>query len=126
MRRFAPAGYLSIAVMLAGCAGGQSLLDSPTVAAVGVDITMPGRWILSAPNAPDCGMNFSAAPGKNEGVVIPEGGCPGRFFTSKRWRLDKNTLAIVDYEDDPLATLTFASGQFEGKSVNDVPVTLKR
>jgi hypothetical protein len=126
MRRLAPAGSLFIAIMLAGCAGGPSLLDGAPPAQPAEALTMPGRWMLSAPNAPDCGMNFSAAPGKNEGSVVPEGGCPGKFFTSRRWTLDKDALTIIDDGNEALATLTLANGQFDGKSVNDMPVTLKR
>lgn len=124
MRRLAPASLLGIAVTLAGCAGAQDLLGADTPAKPSADISMPGRWILSAPNAPSCGMNFAAKPGEKEGSVAPEGGCPGKFFTSRRWTLDRGALTIIDDGNEPLVTLTFENGQFNGKSVNDMPVTL--
>jgi hypothetical protein len=85
---------------------------------------MSGRWILSAPNAPVCGMNFSGSPDK--GGVVPEGGCPERFFTSRRWTLENGTLAINDDTGNPLATFIFVGGRFEGKSAAGTPVTLAR
>lgn len=126
MRRLAPAFCLAIALSLAGCAGGPSLPLEATPAPPATELSMPGRWMLSAPNAPVCGMNFSAAAGKLEGSVMPEGGCPGRFFTSRRWVLNKDTLTIIDDGNEPLATLTFANGQFDGKSVNEMPVSMAR
>jgi hypothetical protein len=126
MNRLIPAGFLSAALILAACGGGQNLFGSAPPAASDQDIIMPGRWILTAPNAPSCGMNFSGIPGKNEGTITPEGGCPERFFTSQHWALDKDMLTINDDQNNPLATLTFANGQFEGKSTSDTPVTLAR
>ena len=66
---------------------------------------MAGRWILTAPNAPSCGMNFAGAPGAREGTVSPEGGCPGKFFLSRRWALEQDALVINDDENNPLARL---------------------
>jgi|SRR5665213_921322 len=126
MGRISSAGFLLIATTLAGCAGGQSLSGSDASNVSGADIAMPGRWMLAAPNAPLCGMNFAALPGKNEGAVSPEGGCPERFFTSRRWTRRDGELTIIDDKNDPLATLTFANGQFAGKSTSDTPVTLTR
>ena len=44
---------------------------------------MAGRWILAAPNAPTCGINFSGAPGVQQGTLLPEGGCPEKFYLSR-------------------------------------------
>lgn len=113
-----------MALILAGCTSGQSLLsNNPTT---DTEVAMEGRWILSAPKAPVCGIMFSVSRNKTEGTVVPEGGCPERFFTSRRWSMQKDTLTINDDENNPLATLTFASGQFEGKSTAGTPVALKR
>ena len=87
---------------------------------------MVGRWMLSAPDAPACGMNFAGAPGKQEGTIAPEGGCPESFFTSRHWTLQQGTLTIDDHENNPLAQLSFAADRFEGKSTAGVPVTLAR
>ena len=73
------AGSILIALLLAGCAGGGSLGGSAAP-----DTGMAGRWILAAPNAPICGINFAGAPGARDGAVAPEGGCPEKFFMSRR------------------------------------------
>jgi hypothetical protein len=110
--------------MLAGCAGGLSPL--PESAPLRHELTMPGRWMLAAPNAPACGMNFTARPGANEGRVAPEGGCPERFFTSRRWTLQQSMLTIGDEDSSQLAQLTFTGERFEGKSSTGTPLILER
>jgi len=111
-----------MALMLAGCATEPFAAQEPAAANAG----MPGRWILSAPNAPSCGMEFVGEPGASQGGIQPEGGCPGDFFMSRHWALAQNTLTIVDGEERPLATLTLAKDGFQGASVSGVPVTLAR
>ncbi len=111
-------GGALIALMLAGCAGGA------TPAAQAPSTDMSGRWILSAPNAPMCGMNFAGAPGAREGAVSPEGGCAEKFFMSRRWTLDQGTLMINDEDNQPLAKLSKAGGRFEGQSAAGTTVTL--
>jgi hypothetical protein len=87
---------------------------------------MAGRWMLSAPNAPACGMNFEGAPGQTQGAIEPEGGCPGKFFMSRHWQLAQDQLTINDHENEPLAQLKFAGGHFEGQSTAGTPVRLAR
>ena len=111
------------ALLLAGCAGGGSLGGSVAPAP---DSGMAGRWMLAAPNAPMCGMNFAGPPGAREGTVSPEGGCPEKFFMSRRWALDQGALAIIDQDNQPLATLSYAGDRFEGRSTAGTPVTLSR
>jgi hypothetical protein len=122
-----PAAALT-AIVLAGCAGGSGtssfLSDRPPPGAA--DLTMVGRWLLTAPNAPACGLNFTAKPGATEGSVTPEGGCPERFFTSRRWRLAQGALTITDDETTPLGQFSFTGDAFEGKSPNGTPLTLTR
>lgn len=124
MSRFPAAGAVLVALTLAGCAGGPSLLSDKPPAEPSV--AMEGRWILAAPNAPVCGMMFSDSPEKSDGTIVPEGGCPERFFLSRRWSRQQGTLTISDDDDEALATLTFAAGRFEGKSGTGTPVTLTR
>jgi hypothetical protein len=128
MGRVRSAGAVAIALTLAACAGGQSLLDEkPVAAAAAPSLVMAGRWILAAPDAPSCGVNFTMAQGKtDEGGVAPEGGCPGKFFTSRHWLLTGTGLTIDDYDNNPLAVFTFANGRFESKSADGVPVSLAR
>ena len=115
------AGALVMTLMLAACATN----DGPTAQP---QSDMTGRWMLSAPNAPACGMEFNGAPGQMQGTINPEGGCPGNFFTSKRWSFaqDTLTLTIADDKDAPLAQLALGNGQFTGKSTAGMPVTLSR
>lgn len=109
--------------LLAGCAGGQySLSDTPPAADNNAGMT--GRWMLAAPGAPPCGMTF--AGGGREGRVTPDGGCPGRFFLSRRWTLGNDGLTIIDPDGEPLAELKSADGRYEGKSATGLSVTLTR
>jgi hypothetical protein len=124
MSRLYLALAVPIALTLAGCAGGPSPLANATPAPT--ELKMPGRWILAAPNAPACGMNFTSRPGANEGNVSPEGGCPERFFTSRRWSLQQSTLTISDDDNNTLGQLSFAGDRFEGKSNSGTPLTLER
>jgi hypothetical protein len=115
------AGSVVMALMLAGCAAEPFAAQAPAASA-----GMPGRWILSAPNAPSCGMGFEGEPGAQQGTVQPEGGCPGNLFMSRHWALAQNTLTIADGEERPLATLTLAKDRFQGTSSAGVPITLAR
>jgi hypothetical protein len=113
------------ALMLGACAGqGLSLgaKDQPPA----TDTSMPGRWILAAPGAPSCGMNFFGAAGARAGKVTPEGGCPGNFFLSRRWTLEADVLVIADDDNNALARLPSAGGGYEGQSAAGLPVTLAR
>ena len=116
-----------VALLLAGCAGEQfSLGGSTPEAPPAPAVNMAGRWMLSAPDAPACGVNFGAAPGAKEGTIAPEGGCPGNFFMSRHWTLEKGTLTIADHEYKPLAQLTLANGRFSGRSTAGTAVMLGR
>ena len=110
------------ALTLAACG---SLGDQTPESQVTTDV-MAGRWILAAPNAPSCGINFSGAPGAQQGKLTPEGGCPEKFYLSRSWALEQNTLAISDDAGEPLAQLTFANGRFDGASTAGTPVSLAR
>ncbi len=113
------------AVLLAGCAGNPFGTRQTASVAAPTD-NMAGRWMLAAPNAPVCGMNFGGPAGAREGKVAPEGGCPEKFFLSRRWTLEQSSLTIIDDENNPLATLTLAGGRFEGPSNAGTPMTLSR
>jgi hypothetical protein len=117
-------GGMVLAVMLSACASN----DSPTPPTPLPQNDMSGRWILSAPSAPACGMEFQGVPGQFQGTINPEGGCPGNFFTSKRWTFtqDTLTLTIADQNNQPLAQLALGDDRFTGKSTAGMPVTLSR
>ena len=118
------AGAVVIGLTLGACATNEG----PTPPAPQPQNDMSGRWILSAPNAPPCSMEFQGLPGQMQGTINPEGGCPGNFFTSKRWTFiqDTLTLTIADRENQPLAQLALGDGRFTGKSTAGMPVTLSR
>ena len=112
-----------LCLMLSACAGGMNGVGNDTPAP---QVTMAGRWLLGAPNAPSCGVSLTQAPGAQNGALAPEGGCPGNFFTSRHWAFEQGALAIRDHNGELLAQLSFSGGQFEGKSTAGLPVTLMR
>jgi len=115
-----------VAFMLTGCAGNQLSGGSSTPAAPPIDASMTGRWILTAPNSPSCGLEFGGVAGARAGAVAPDGGCPGNFYMSRRWAMEGSVLTIADDESQPLAQLRPGGTRFEGQSTSGVPVTLTR
>ena len=89
---------------------------------------MAGRWTLSSPGAGSCAMAFGGAgAGASEGTIAPEGGCPGSFFTSRKWTVDRDSLLIRNHLGETLAQLKLGdAGQFAGQSTAGQPVTLSR
>jgi hypothetical protein len=112
-----------VVLTLTGCAGERVALES---APVQRDLTIPGRWILSAPNAPTCGVEFSGSPAGRAGSISPDGACPGNFYMSRRWSMDDGAITITDAENQPLAHFKLVGDRFEGQSSNGVPLTLSR
>ena len=119
----AAVGVLAL-LTLTACAAEQLSLGSSTPAPR--DSSMPGRWILSTPNAPSCGLEFVGAPGSRAGKVAPDGGCPSLFYMSRRWAMEGDALTITDGESRPLAQLKSNGALFEGQSTTGTPVTLAR
>jgi hypothetical protein len=113
-----------VVLTLTGCAGEQLSLDSS--AQTPVDDSMTGRWILSAPNAPSCGLEFGGAAGARAGSVAPDGGCPDNFYMSRRWAIEGGVLTITGQESQPLAQLKVIGTRFEGQSSTGRPITLSR
>jgi hypothetical protein len=88
---------------------------------------MAGRWLFSSPSRGQCNMTFGAANATaSEGTIAPEGGCPGKFFTSRKWTYDQNGLTMRDHTGQPLAQLSGAGGRFDGKATTGEPVALAR
>lgn len=119
-----PLASAVLMLSLAGCAGSGGLLPGVEQKPPAPKVDMAGRWLVITPNAPSCGMIFSA--GADSGTIKPEGGCPGDFFTSRHWEMENSELVIRDHNSEPLAQLRFADGHFEGKSVKGLEVTLAR
>jgi hypothetical protein len=91
-------------------------------------VAMDGRWLLSSTGSGMCGMNFTSAPEGTSGKIAPEGGCPGRFFTSRQWRFEQGGLLILDHKEQPLAQLasTEPPGSFQGRANSGISVSLSR
>ena len=115
-----------VVLTLAGCAGEQLSLGSSAPAPAPVDATLTGRWILSAPNAPSCGLEFRGRPDARSGNVSPDGGCPGNFYTSRHWAMESGALTISNNEKEALAQFKVDGGRFEGQSASGTPVALSR
>ena len=113
---------------LAACTGDRTALTPATPAGPSAPpVNMAGRWLLMSPGQGQCHMTFGGAAGASEGTVAPEGGCPGQFYTSRKWSFDSTGLTIGDHNGRPLAQLTTTGGpQFTGQSTAGVPVTLAR
>jgi hypothetical protein len=72
-------------------------------------------------------MNFGATTGAAEGTIAPEGGCPGNFFTSRKWVFEENGLIIRDHTGQPLARLALGqAGRFDGQATSGQAVSLNR
>ena len=88
---------------------------------------MAGRWMLAAAGSSQCSVTFGAGPNEFEGTIAPEGGCPGTFFTSRKWTFEQGSLVIRDHTGAVLAQLTQAvPGRFEGKATSGLVMTLSR
>jgi hypothetical protein len=133
---FARTGILAaVAVGVAACGSDRLLgptFDAAATASAPPALTPPpvelgGRWVFASPNAGSCNMNFGSTPGASEGTIAPEGGCPGNFFTSRKWTFETSGLVLRDHTGQMLARLAVAGpSRFEGESSAGQPVTLTR
>lgn len=90
-------------------------------------VAMAGRWILQSPGRGQCKMTFGGAGDASEGTIAPEGGCPGKFFTSRKWDFEQAGLVLRDHNGKPLGELKIAAGsQFSGQSTAGDQITLSR
>jgi hypothetical protein len=89
-------------------------------------VPMGGRWQLASPGAGQCAMTLGGQAGASEGTIAPEGGCPGDFFTSRKWTFEGGALVIRDHNGQPLGQLKHAAGRFDGRSVAGAEISLAR
>jgi hypothetical protein len=89
-------------------------------------IDLAGRWRLTAAAGGGCFMTLGDATGAAQGTVAPEGGCPGSFFTSRKWTFEQGNLIVRNHKGEPLAQLAFTGGHFEGKDNGGGSLTLSR
>jgi hypothetical protein len=127
------AAALLVFAALAGCANSNRVEPPPEAAAPPppppptpppVDLT--GRWRLTAAGSGACFMNFGHMPGAAQGTIAPEGGCPGNFFTSRKWTFEHSNLIIRDHKGESLAEVSFAGGRFEGHQTSGGAISLSR
>jgi hypothetical protein len=117
------AAALLVLAALAGCASAPKPEPPPVAAAPPPaapptptpPIDLAGRWRLTAAAGGACFMTFGDAPGATQGTIAPEGGCPGNFFTSRKWTFEHDALIIRDHKGQTLAQLSFTGGHFEGQ-----------
>jgi hypothetical protein len=88
-------------------------------------VDLAGRWRLSLMGGA-CLMTLAGNPSAAEGSIAPAGGCPGNFFTSRKWAYERSMLIIRDHKGEALAELSFADGRFQRKANGGGPVTLAR
>ena len=119
-------------LVLAGCSGmgldaGRSNAAPEVAPPTPPQVDLAGRWLLSSPGRGQCHMTFgSSAPTAVEGTIKPEGGCPGKFFTSRKWTHDQAGLTLRDHTGQPLAQLAGEGGGFQGKATSGEPIALMR
>ena len=90
-------------------------------------VSLAGRWQLSSPSRGQCNMTFGASgPTAADGTIAPEGGCPGKFYMSRKWTYDQAGLTLRDHNGQPLAQLAGEGGNFQGKATSGEPVALMR
>jgi len=120
---------MTFAIALAGCAREAVVSNAP---AGGTRTSAPpepmgGRWQLAAPGGSQCVMTFGTTAAEGEGTVAPEGGCPGNFFTSRKWTFEQGALIIRDHTGAPLGQFVKAMpGRFDGNATSGQHVLLSR
>jgi hypothetical protein len=82
-------------------------------------VDLAGKWKLSLAGGGSCVMTFGDNSATSaEGTIAPAGGCPGNFFTSRKWTFEHDMLIIRDHKSEVLVELAFADGRFAGQAVN--------
>jgi Protease inhibitor Inh len=124
---------------LAACAGTPKPEPAPAAAAAPAPaaaapppqptpppIDLAGRWRLTAAAGGACFMTLGAAAGAGQGTIAPEGGCPGNFFTSRKWTYEHDNLIVRNHKGEPLAQLSFTGGHFEGADAGGGTLSLSK
>jgi hypothetical protein len=121
--------------VLAGCASErlsfdfgrpEPMTDGRALAAEQKDFDMAGRWTLAYAGRRHCALTFKSIAGAMEGSITPDTNCPGRFTASRKWVMEATGLVIRDQSGEPLAQLSAAGENFDGKSMNGETVSLAR
>ena len=116
------AGAILMLAILGACATTPAPEPAPTVAPPPPPpppspppTDLAGRWRLTAAAGGGCFMTLGDTAGAAQGTIAPEGGCPGNFFTSRKWTFEHDALIIRDHKGQTLAQLSFTGGHFEGQ-----------
>jgi hypothetical protein len=88
-------------------------------------VVLAGKWRLSVAGSSACTMTFGVSTGASDGSIAPAGGCPGNFFTSRKWSYESDKLVIRNHKGEVLTQLSFTNGHFEGQAAAGA-VTLAR
>lgn len=124
------ASVLIVSLTVAGCSGVSWPGSGAAPAAVQPappPVSLAGRWMLTSPGRGQCHMTFgSAGPTAVEGTIAPEGGCPGRFYMSRKWTMDGGNVVMRDHTGQPLAQLSYDGTTYQGKATSGEPVALMR
>jgi hypothetical protein len=132
IRHSAGAAVVVLAIAVGGCANHSE--PPPEVAAAPPPppppqpppIALDGRWRFAAAGVGACFMNLAQTGAAAQGTIAPEGGCPGNFFTSRKWTFEHGALIIRDHKSEVLAELSFAAGRFEGHQAGGGTLSLSR
>jgi hypothetical protein len=89
-------------------------------------VNLAGAWMFNQPGRGQCRMTFGAAPNASEGTIAPQGGCPGKFYMSRKWTYEGGSVVMRDHNGQPLAQLSGDGAQFNGKATSGEAVTLMR
>lgn len=72
-------------------------------------------------------MTFAGLAGGKDGTIAPEGGCPGKFFTSRKWAFERNAVIIRNHAGEFLAQLAVTEPtRLVGQTATGEQVTLTR
>src|SRR5271168_347029 len=89
-------------------------------------VDVAGKWKLSVAGGSACVMTFGGSTGASDGSIAPAGGCPGSFFTSRKWSYEHDRLVVRNHKGEVLVELSFANGHFEGQAAGGGTVSLAR
>jgi hypothetical protein len=81
-------------------------------------VDLSGKWKLSVAGSGGCVMTLGDNPGATDGSVAPAGGCPGNFFTSRKWTYEHDKLIIRNHKSEVLVELSFDNGSFAGQGIS--------
>ncbi len=89
-------------------------------------VDLAGKWKLAVAGGGACAVTFGGSTGASDGSIAPAGGCPGNFFTSRKWTYEHDNLVIRNHKGEVLVELSFVNGHFEGQAVGGGTASLTR